>query len=1234
MNSYCAQLTDFARYQLIRSVFEYHEVDICDCTICLNETLDDIAVAYKNYCYILPVDITDDTIGSYRIDDITSSISALVWCNILQDSILLIGTTNGELYVYDSSLNQLAVHQLQYNSILMIQPVYYSKLGYTVQSIFILQSNKHIVQFDTYNILHRNCNNSLKYTMIDSDSVSGIMFCSGILPFDIDVLMRDNYNKSPSIIACGTEPILSFYTLSDNTDSNDDVVDVAKQLSSVVFSYATYYTRGLLGSNNVSHHKQSESTVIEPISIEWMRCIRDKQRSIINCYSDSTCSYGVCVDNLERVLLIDLNNFVVTRLFKGYRNAVCAFARTRNNQLSLIIHANQRIDCYLVSGGERIFSMSVSNDSIIVTNTSTVSLSLISKQLNTSVYLLKSNGQLQQITIQRSNKNQSTQQFVSNDSHHQLLMNIYDTLPQSDQLNCHSVNCIELEHCDVLNELFSCIDQFIKHSANDASFITNWLLHYMLPHKSQLMCVTIINMIITHSLNQLQSNSTPNHTITNTSIKLLSNTVALLNMYKLADTSIINNISISTYIKCFDLMTMKLSGNISGAHRLLICELFYGTVDEYIDLTTATQANLSENLTALQHCNIDQKQAAELFCTWFDALNQASIDLILQLSNDNNNNIDSWCITQHVLACTNRTLLADSVLQYTQHTNKLSHGVALSQYTLQLLNKSSTPYDHELTTKLSDIIHELKRLQCVIASMNELHNISVQSFTKDYSIDRLVAHHILSNRSLNNSHRTTKQLLQSGDVVTATVFSNNYNNVIQYDTITQSVQQIQDSIIDKLNVAHLLPSITINVDMVIAHCADMLIQRFVDRSTSNQSHERSELLLALSYTSVIDNNDLVYSIAQYIWSNLIQSYIAAIISIYLSENEEITNNSHNDIAAMYTRIASTLARSGHKVFDLSSNQSAQTLFAAATTNISLLQHALYTRSTQHNHPINNKLIQLTGLSKYIPYTQSILSADTTTNVQLFDQCNTLVKILLMLYTAQIGGRVLQTHQCGLQSVFSDSCIDFLISDDFTSSMALSHIDTNKLYLLVLTILDNANPMHTTAVMELSSTMQQLTSDQHQALSQLAVLRLLENGNDSIANQSINSLSAGVMYMCTVSCHIARARLGLALHALDSRNPAHYDRLIALVDSNTWTWLSSQKPPAITFCSNTITRTVLIKQKPADVDIYSASTLLQNCMGQLANVNSDESKQVKQYASKLLNIVQTVLRGLKQATSVR
>lgn len=134
-----------------------------------------------------------------------------------------------------------------------------------------------------------------------------------------------------------------------------------------------------------------------------------------------------------------------------------------------------------------------------------------------------------------------------------------------------------------------------------------------------------------------------------------------------------------------------------------------------------------------------------------------------------------------------------------------------------------------------------------------------------------------------------------------------------------------------------------------------------------------------------------------------------------------------------------------------------------------------------------------------------------------------------------------------------------------------------------------------------------------------IILLYERGEDTRAWECVPRLEDGVA-VASVLIGVGRTRLGLFLHALETKNAQRYAQLVSAVPAAAWQWLAKAQPPLIMskkvesdsngkgasyLLSSSplepnagfdplrliLTRSLTIKQKAHDIDIHATLTLL-------------------------------------------
>ena len=169
-----------------------------------------------------------------------------------------------------------------------------------------------------------------------------------------------------NILVCGSQPFCSlFHADGDNSNATvslqDAVTDLVGWAGGAVLSsaaaFAPSWLSGIAGHTRTrkkerSSHRNEENggSIWNDLSSESLSCplkrhrpLRDDPRHIISSVLappvPSMPRIAVLADSLGRVLLVDVDNATVMRVFKGYRNAQCGWITMENQGI---------LGCYLV----------------------------------------------------------------------------------------------------------------------------------------------------------------------------------------------------------------------------------------------------------------------------------------------------------------------------------------------------------------------------------------------------------------------------------------------------------------------------------------------------------------------------------------------------------------------------------------------------------------------------------------------------------------------------------------------------------------------------------------------------------------------------------------------------------------------------------------------------------------------------------------------------------------------
>ena len=223
-----------------------------------------------------------------------------------------------------------------------------------------------------------------KFSLSDQSTLEDAMLCEPLLhasPFDfassggvgaiVAAAGAAAFPLQPCFVAVGGEPMVAFYSsASDDATTPGGTLSgashgvrstrgtiklVASKLSSAVFSMARNWWNNdgppSAASPTAAGEEEEDWQVPEAEALGFERCIRDGTRQLLSIIPDplpilsaagsdggadsglslggaeSLQSLGVVTDNFGRVMLLDLAQFVIIRMWKGYRDAQCALVR-------------------------------------------------------------------------------------------------------------------------------------------------------------------------------------------------------------------------------------------------------------------------------------------------------------------------------------------------------------------------------------------------------------------------------------------------------------------------------------------------------------------------------------------------------------------------------------------------------------------------------------------------------------------------------------------------------------------------------------------------------------------------------------------------------------------------------------------------------------------------------------------------------------------------------------------
>lgn len=170
-----------------------------------------------------------------------------------------------------------------------------------------------------------------------------------------------------SLVTIGEEPFVGLYHASDS--SNGSLIDtVTSAVMNKAMTFIPFASSGPPPPANIN--------VAERLGMY------DQPRGALNGALSPDRKFLAVADSLARVLLIDIESMLVLRIWKGYRNAQCAWLCVKENasdhqckrSLCLIIYAPKRglLEIWKVVNGPRIAVFTVSKDAQIINFTHSI----------------------------------------------------------------------------------------------------------------------------------------------------------------------------------------------------------------------------------------------------------------------------------------------------------------------------------------------------------------------------------------------------------------------------------------------------------------------------------------------------------------------------------------------------------------------------------------------------------------------------------------------------------------------------------------------------------------------------------------------------------------------------------------------------------------------------------------------------------------------------------------------
>lgn len=333
--------------------------------------------------------------------------------NYVDWTCVALGLDNGCVYFYSDNGNLVYEKHFHTESVLNIRMIGDDFTIYYPTCVAILQTN-HLTQIlksfkEMYSrakttkidlmdkdfiLLYRKW--EYKTDIVISDAVmihqQKICLFDHLVSESIEMGFNKKYRLAPStaltLIATGSNPYLSFYLARDGFKQNF-YTDVAK---AVVNKFTSKLPSWLTGSQPQSSDK-SDAQESQSETLYHHHDLCDYQRTGCAIFLAPGNHYLAAIaDSLGRVILVDLKNGTILRIWKGYREAQCAFfevSETRNRKeqpsvenmkrrtgLFMIIYAPKKamIEIWCMQYGPKVATFNASRHGFLLYNSHDISL--------------------------------------------------------------------------------------------------------------------------------------------------------------------------------------------------------------------------------------------------------------------------------------------------------------------------------------------------------------------------------------------------------------------------------------------------------------------------------------------------------------------------------------------------------------------------------------------------------------------------------------------------------------------------------------------------------------------------------------------------------------------------------------------------------------------------------------------------------------------------------------------
>eukprot|EP01133_Synstelium_polycarpum_P017931 gene17931-21389_t len=174
-----------------------------------------------------------------------------------------------------------------------------------------------------------------KWSLGSVERAKDLTFCGPFLGSPFRALPYGTTEHSMvRLVVVGRDPIVSFYYPADDGGTSFSVAvalvsSVAAKLTNAVYSFAKNWWGGSPKLESQPQQQQLTAAAEQrienaaPLSIRWS--IMDEKRELQSVVLDPSGRYAATTDNLGRVLLVDVVNSIIVKVWKGYRDCQCAW---------------------------------------------------------------------------------------------------------------------------------------------------------------------------------------------------------------------------------------------------------------------------------------------------------------------------------------------------------------------------------------------------------------------------------------------------------------------------------------------------------------------------------------------------------------------------------------------------------------------------------------------------------------------------------------------------------------------------------------------------------------------------------------------------------------------------------------------------------------------------------------------------------------------------------------------